>query len=137
MTLKITSELQIAQCLGLVPGKRRVVKLQTIPNSTSSLNPLPFPPPQLFKVLIESKASFVIPTCFLLRFHSVQEGTDQERMMLGFGPLLVPALLNPRQVGRSVLFIITGQISYDIAYVWNLKKATNGLIYKTEIELQT
>ena len=29
------------------------------------------------------------------------------------------------------------QISYDIAYMWNLKKrGTNELIYKTEIELQ-
>ena len=29
------------------------------------------------------------------------------------------------------------QISYDIAYMWNLKKKTaNELIYKTEIELQ-
>ena len=25
---------------------------------------------------------------------------------------------------------------YDIAYMWNLKKGTNELIYKTEIELQ-
>ena len=30
------------------------------------------------------------------------------------------------------------QISYDIAYMWNLKKNdTNELIYKTETELQT
>ena len=31
------------------------------------------------------------------------------------------------------------QISYDIAYMWNLKKKkdTNELIYKTEIESQT
>ena len=29
------------------------------------------------------------------------------------------------------------QISYDIAYMWNLKKkGTNELIYKTEVELQ-
>ena len=28
------------------------------------------------------------------------------------------------------------QISYDIAYMWNLKNGTNKLIYKTEIELQ-
>ena len=27
-------------------------------------------------------------------------------------------------------------ILYDIAYMWNLKKGTNELIYKTEIELQ-
>ena len=26
------------------------------------------------------------------------------------------------------------QISYDIAYMWNLKNGTNELIYKTEIE---
>ena len=31
-----------------------------------------------------------------------------------------------------------GQISYDIAYMWNLKKnGTNEPIYKTEIESQT
>ena len=29
------------------------------------------------------------------------------------------------------------QISYDIAYIWNLKKDTNELIYKTEIDSQT
>ena len=30
------------------------------------------------------------------------------------------------------------QISYDIAYMWNLKKkATNEFIYKTEIDPQT
>ena len=28
------------------------------------------------------------------------------------------------------------EISYDIAYMWNQKKGTNELIYKTEIELQ-
>ena len=28
------------------------------------------------------------------------------------------------------------QISYGIAYMWNLKKGYNELIYKTEIELQ-
>ena len=28
------------------------------------------------------------------------------------------------------------QISYDMAYMWNLKKGTNELVYKTEIELQ-
>ena len=28
------------------------------------------------------------------------------------------------------------QISYDIAYMWNLKNSTNELIYKTEIETQ-
>ena len=28
------------------------------------------------------------------------------------------------------------QISYGITYMWNLKKGTNELIYKTEIELQ-
>ena len=27
-------------------------------------------------------------------------------------------------------------MSYDIAYMWNLKKGTNKLIYKTEIGLQ-
>ena len=26
------------------------------------------------------------------------------------------------------------QISYDIAYMWNLKKCTNELIYKTETD---
>ena len=26
------------------------------------------------------------------------------------------------------------QISYDIAYMWNLKKCTNELIYKTETQ---
>ena len=33
-----------------------------------------------------------------------------------------------------------GQISYDIAYMWNLKKKkndTNELVYKTETDLQT
>ena len=29
------------------------------------------------------------------------------------------------------------QISYDIAYMWNLKNDTNELIYKTEIDSQT
>ena len=29
------------------------------------------------------------------------------------------------------------QISYDIAYMWNLKYDTNKLIYKTEIEQET
>ena len=29
------------------------------------------------------------------------------------------------------------QISYDIAYMWNLKCDTNELIYKTEIDSQT
>ena len=29
------------------------------------------------------------------------------------------------------------QISYDIAYMWNLKKDTNELIYETEIDSQT
>ena len=29
------------------------------------------------------------------------------------------------------------QVSYDIAYMWNLKNVTNEHIYKTEIELQT
>ena len=29
------------------------------------------------------------------------------------------------------------QISYDIAYMWNLKSDTNELIYKTEIDSQT
>ena len=29
------------------------------------------------------------------------------------------------------------QIPYDITYMWNLRKATNELISKTEIELQT
>ena len=28
------------------------------------------------------------------------------------------------------------KMSYDIAYVWNLKKDANELIYKTEIEIQ-
>ena len=28
------------------------------------------------------------------------------------------------------------QVSYDIAYMWNLKKGTNELIYKTEVESQ-
>ena len=28
------------------------------------------------------------------------------------------------------------QISYDIAYMWNLKMGTNELIYKTEVESQ-
>ena len=28
------------------------------------------------------------------------------------------------------------QISYDITYMWNLKKGTNELIYKTEVESQ-
>ena len=28
------------------------------------------------------------------------------------------------------------QVSYDIAYMWNLKKATNELIYKTETQSQ-
>ena len=28
------------------------------------------------------------------------------------------------------------QMSYDIAYIWNLKKGTNELIYKKDIELQ-
>ena len=28
------------------------------------------------------------------------------------------------------------QISYDIIYMWNLKNATNDLIYKTETESQ-
>ena len=28
------------------------------------------------------------------------------------------------------------QITCDIAYIWNLKKCTNDLIYKTEIESQ-
>ena len=27
-------------------------------------------------------------------------------------------------------------ISYDIAYMWNLQKGTNELMYKTEIEIQ-
>ena len=29
------------------------------------------------------------------------------------------------------------QISYDIAYMWNLKKDTNKFIYKIEIDSQT
>ena len=29
------------------------------------------------------------------------------------------------------------QISYDITYIWNLKKVTNELIYKIEIDQQT
>ena len=29
------------------------------------------------------------------------------------------------------------QISYAVAYMWNLKKCTNELIYKTEIDSQT
>ena len=29
-----------------------------------------------------------------------------------------------------------GQISYDTAYMWNLKNGTNELIYKIEIELK-
>ena len=28
------------------------------------------------------------------------------------------------------------RIPCDITYMWNLKKAANGLIYKTEVELQ-
>ena len=28
------------------------------------------------------------------------------------------------------------QISYDITYIWNLEKGTNGLIYQTEVESQ-
>ena len=29
------------------------------------------------------------------------------------------------------------EISYDIAYIWNLKNYTNELLYKTEINSQT
>ena len=29
------------------------------------------------------------------------------------------------------------QISYDITYMWNFKKGTNELVYKTEVEAQT
>ena len=29
------------------------------------------------------------------------------------------------------------QISHDITYMWNLKKGTNELIYKTEVESRT
>ena len=29
------------------------------------------------------------------------------------------------------------QISYDIIYMWNLKKDINELVYKTEIDSQT
>ena len=28
------------------------------------------------------------------------------------------------------------QMSYDITYIWNLEKGTNGLIYQTEVESQ-
>ena len=33
-------------------------------------------------------------------------------------------------------YIRQRQTSYDIAYMWSLKKGKNELIYKTEIELQ-
>ena len=39
----------------------------------------------------------------------------------------------PSEVGRAE----KSQVSYDTAYMWNLKNVTNERIYKTEIELQT
>lgn len=106
ISLKIISELQIAWCSGLFPERGCAVRLQTMPNFTS-LHPPPLPPPQFCKALVENRASDVIPTCFC-SVYSVQEGIGRRRWCYGFGLLVVPELLIPKQVGSSVLLVIAG-----------------------------
>ena len=43
----------------------------------------------------------------------------------------------PRDYPTGEISQTEKQIPYDITYTWNLKKDTNELIYKTEIDPQT
>ena len=43
---------------------------------------------------------------------------------------------NTRRILHKGVFKRYRQISYDVAYIWNLKHGTNELIYKREIRVQ-